>query len=131
MPWARNAFTALAAAMLAFVTLQFFTAGLGIFGASDFDFHEAVGFAVLHLLPLLLLIVAAVGKLGRFFVLASLGLLVLVVIQGGLPGAREDAAGIAALHPLVALIIWVLTHMVFQRSRAVTSDSRYSRETVA
>jgi hypothetical protein len=65
-----------------------------------------------------MILAAAIGKLGRFFVLASVGLLLLVVIQTGLPSARDDAAGVAALHPLVALIIWAVTHMVFQRSRA-------------
>lgn len=120
MPWLRTAFTVLAAITLLLVLLQFLSAGMGIFGASDFDFHEAIGGA-LHLPPLLMLIAALVGRLGRFETIASLVLLILIGVQAALPGLRDDAEQLAALHPLVALIIFYIAHMVFQRSRVVTS----------
>jgi hypothetical protein len=102
----RSAYFGLAALTLALVVLQFFLAGLGIFGATDnFDAHEFVGFALLHLTTILMLIVALVGRLGRSAILFGGGLLVLVVIQSFLPSARDDAPVIAALHPLVALVI--------------------------
>jgi hypothetical protein len=119
MPWLRTAYTVLAAIALLLVVVQFLTAGLGIFGASDFDVHEGVA-GVLHLVPLLMLIAALAGRLGRFEAVAALALLILVAIQSSLPGARDDAPEIAALHPLTALIIFYIAHMVFQRSRVAT-----------
>ena len=118
MAWTRNAYTVLAALTLLLVTVQFVTAGVGLFGASDFDLHEGLA-GIIHLLPLLMLIVALLGRLGRFFALAALGLLVLITVQFALPGLRDDVAELAALHPLNALVIWYLAHMAFLRSRAV------------
>src|SRR4029078_7206741 len=84
------------------VVLQVFFAGLGIFGASSFDTHEAFG-NVLHALTALLLLLAIAGpRTGRDIGMAA-GLFILVTIQIGLVSARDDAPGLAALHPVLAL----------------------------
>jgi Family of unknown function (DUF6220) len=100
----RVTYLVFAAITLLLVTLQFFLAGLGIFGATSFSAHETVG-GILHVTALLMLVTAAVGQLGRSPIIFGAGLLVLIVIQSALPGARDDAPGIAALHPLLALVI--------------------------
>ena len=89
-------------ALVAF--FQPFTFGLGYFGASDgFDLHEALGVGLLHGLTLLALIAALVSPERRRLAPWALGLLVLVTVQISLVGARDDAAGVAALHPLLGV----------------------------
>jgi len=98
---------------------QPFTFGLGYFGASDgFDLHEVLGGGVLHGLTLLMLIAALVSPERRRDAPWALGLLVLVTLQISLVSARDDAAGVAALHPLLgvtALLMAVWMHMLARR----------------
>jgi hypothetical protein len=93
-----------AAAMLfvVLVVVQVFFAGLGIFGATSFDTHRSFG-NVLHGLTAILLILAILGPRTRRDIGMAVGLVVLVTIQIGLVGARDDAPGLAALHPVLAL----------------------------
>ena len=84
--------------------VQFFLAGLGIFGASSFEAHEGLGF-ILHGITLIVFLLAIAGpRTGRDIGL-GLGLLVIATVQVALPEMRGDAPGLAALHPVVALII--------------------------
>jgi hypothetical membrane protein len=84
------------------VVLQVFFAGLGIFGAESFDTHVNVG-NILHGLTAILLILAIVGPRTRRDIGMAAGLVVLVTIQIGLVSARDDAPGVAAVHPVLAL----------------------------
>jgi hypothetical protein len=86
------------------VVVQFFLAGLGIFGAESFAAHRDLG-NVLHAATVLLLILALVGRIGGRDILLTLGLVVLVTVQISLPETRDDAPGIAAFHPVLALAI--------------------------
>ena len=84
------------------VVLQVFFAGLGIFGATSFDTHKSFG-NMLHGLSALLLVAAIVGpRTGRDIGMAA-GLVVLLTVQIGLVSFRDDAPGLAALHPVLAL----------------------------
>src|SRR4051812_15551977 len=105
MPALRQVYFGLAVLTLALVALQFLLAGLGIFGATSFDAHRPVGFIFLHATTLLMLIVALVGRMGRPAAMFGAGLLVLIVVQSSLPSLEDDAPGIAAFHPLLALVI--------------------------
>src|SRR3954469_5779611 len=114
----------LAIAWAALVVLQVFFAGLGIFGATSFDTHKAFG-SVLHGITAILLILAIVGpRTGRDIGMAA-GLVVLVTVQIGLVGARDDAPGLAALHPVLALFaLGLAVHMgihVLRGGRAVAA----------
>jgi hypothetical protein len=102
---------ALALLWAAAVVLQVFFAGLGIFGASSFKTHTDFG-GILHGFTALLLILAIVGpRTGRDIGMAA-GLVVLVTVQIGLVGARDDAPGLAALHPVLALLaLGLAVHM--------------------
>jgi hypothetical protein len=84
------------------VVLQVFFAGLGIFGAESFDTHVNFG-NILHGLTAILLILAIVGPRTRRDIGMAAGLVVLVTIQIGLVSARDDAPGVAAVHPVLAL----------------------------
>lgn len=86
--------------------LQPFTFGLGYFGASDsYDLHELLGGGILHGIALLALIAALVSPDRRRDAPRALALLVLVTIQILLPETRDDAAVLAALHPLLGIAL--------------------------
>ena len=103
-------------ALIAF--FQPFTFGLGYFGASDgFDLHEVLGFVVLHSLTLLILIAALVSPERRRLAWWALGLLVLVTVQISLIEFRDDAAGVAALHPLLGVSALLMAGWMHWRAR--------------
>ena len=114
MTQARVLFFGLAVIYLAGVVVQFFLAGLGTFGATSFDAHQAFGL-VLALLTLILLVLAVVGKVPRLLILLSVALLGLNVLQMFL--AQVDVDEIAALHVVNALAIVFVAFEIVQRSR--------------
>ena len=122
MTQARVLFFGLAVIYLAGVVVQFFLAGLGTFGATSFDAHQAFGL-VLALLTLILLVLAVVGKVPRLLILLSVALLGLNVLQMFL--AQVDVDEIAALHVVNALAIVFVAVEIVQRSR------RYLASTMA
>ena len=98
-----TAYSAVGWLVVALGVLQFFLAGLGIFGAESFSAHETVG-GILHGLTILVFLLAIAGPrtgqdIGMGFALAAL-----VTIQIALVGARDDAPGVSALHPVLALL---------------------------
>jgi hypothetical protein len=111
---ARVLFFGLAVIYLAGVVVQFFLAGLGTFGATSFDAHQAFGL-VLALLTLILLVLAVVGKVPRLLILLAVALLGLNVLQMFL--AQVDVDEIAALHVVNALAIVFVAFEIVQRSR--------------
>jgi hypothetical protein len=93
---------ALAGIVLAGVLLQFYLAGIALFGAETFEPHEMLGKGLI--VPILLLLgIALVGQLGKRLIGLSGLLVVLIIVQMMLPGLRDTAPWIAALHPVVAL----------------------------
>jgi hypothetical protein len=111
---ARVLFFGLAVIYLAGVVVQFFLAGLGTFGATSFDAHQAFGL-VLALLTLILLVLAVVGKVPRLLIGLSVILLGLNVLQMFL--AQVDIEEVAALHVVNALAIVFVAYEIVQRSR--------------
>jgi uncharacterized protein DUF6220 len=97
-----TAYGVLALLWVALVVVQVFLAGLGIFGAESFDAHKAFG-NVLHALTAVILLLAIAGpRTGRDIGMAA-ALFILVTIQIGLVSTRDDAPGLAAFHPVLAL----------------------------
>jgi hypothetical protein len=84
-----------------------FLAGLYILGGESIDAHEDFGYTVMHLLPLLMIVLAFVGKMGRLAIGLTILLLVIVFIQP-LWLDDEKAAAIEAVHPTMALLIFGL-----------------------
>jgi hypothetical protein len=125
--WARYAFAVLAALFLVGVAVQTFFAGLGLFaGASNWSLHVDFGW-ILHLAPILVLIAAALGRAGRATLGWTAALVVTVFIGPLLPGLSESMPALAALHPVVALIIFWLSIVVVRRAlelaRSTPSDA--------
>jgi len=84
------------------IVVQVFLAGLGIFGAESFKAHENFGF-ILHALTVLVFLLAIAGPRTGRTIGMGVGLALLVTIQISLVDARDDAPGVAALHPVLAL----------------------------
>ena len=114
MTQSRVLFFGLAVIYLAGVVVQFFLAGLGTFGATSFDAHQAFGL-VLALLTLILLVLAVVGKVPRLLIGLAVVLLGLNVLQMFL--AQVDVEEVAALHVVNALAIVFVAYEIVQRSR--------------
>jgi hypothetical protein len=105
----RVAFLILTWAYLAGIVVQVFLAGTGFFGTDrDFEPHRSLGW-ILHVGPVLLLIVAAIGRVGSRTIWWNVALLLTVGVQPLLPGLRNDVPLAAALHPVLALVIFWLT----------------------
>ena len=90
---------------LGLALLQFFLAGLGVFGDDGYDPHLAVGSA-LTLISLILVILAAIGR--REALVQSAVLLLLMIIQTVL--AHIEVTVLNALHPVNGLLILFVAH---------------------
>jgi hypothetical protein len=105
---ARYLYLALVWIYLAGILFQVFLAGMGLFGTSrDFEPHVGLGW-ILHIVPVLLLIVAAVARVGSRLIWWNVALLVVQFIQPILATLRHDQPILAAFHPVLALVIFWL-----------------------
>ncbi len=109
-----TAYSGLGWLIVALGVLQFFLAGLGIFGAESFSAHESVGRGLQGLTVLVLL--AAIGgpRSGRDIGMA-LVLAVLTAVQVELASLRGDAPYLAAFHPVLALLVLGLAAHIGRR----------------
>ena len=98
----------LARIVLAGFLAQFYLAGTGIFGVGTLDPHRMLG-SVLAIPIILLLILALAGRMGQRLIGLSVLLVVLTIVQAMLPSLRDDAAWLAALHPINALALMGIT----------------------
>jgi hypothetical protein len=94
---------------LAALVLQIFYAGMGLFDSShDMAPHVGLGW-FLHLPLLLVLVAALVARVGRPTIWWVLAMFLSGAIQPFLPGLRDDLPLVAALHPLNAVLLTVVT----------------------
>ena len=120
-PLARKVLPLAALVTLILIGLQFVFAGIGVFGAdlvgiSGFDAHKILA-GVLHALLGLLLAVALVGRQPRADIGINAALFAIASVMMALPLASN--ADVKALHPVGALLVFWLTYVVYQRSRAL------------
>jgi uncharacterized membrane protein YwaF len=116
MTWAKPAFRILAYLFLVGVGVQFLLAGLGTLGGESIDPHRDFGFMVLHTIPLLMIILAVVGKMGKKMIGMSVLLFVLVFLQALFADPELDPMWIRSLHVLNAFLIAGLGHHIAQWS---------------
>jgi hypothetical protein len=96
---------------VASIVVQVFLAGAAIGnlgGSGNFDAHISFGYEVMGIIALAVLLTAIAARAGRRNIGISFGLLVLYIVQTILPNLRESMPSLAALHPLNAMILFVL-----------------------
>lgn len=102
------------------IVLQFFLAGVGIFGAADIETHRTVGYLITALTALLLLL-ALGGMLGRQRILFSALMLVLMIVQIAL--IESDEPWVMAFHPINGLLILGAGARMMDLGRKAMSDN--------
>ena len=116
-----GAYTALAVVAWLFaacIVVQVFLAGLGVFdGPQRFETHRDFGY-LFGWLTLVMVIIAAVGRLGRVLVGLSLLALVQFALQSVFILFREDLPAIAALHPVNGVLLLVVAITIGRRAWA-------------
>lgn len=128
--WSRYPFAVIVWLFLVGVVVQTLYAGLGVFGSrEDFEVHLVLGYT-LHLVPILVLVAAALGRVGRSTLLWSVALLVTVGVQPFLPALRDTAPLLAALHPVNALLIFGIAVVLARRSLDLVRETPEPRNTV-
>lgn len=114
------------------VVVQFFLAGVGVFGdhakkvsdASSFDPHRANG-GVIEGLSLLLLIAALVARVSKRVVWTTFVLALLAIVaQSLLADAGEDHKWVGGLHALDGVIIMGLIGWLHVGARRRTTSAR-------
>jgi hypothetical protein len=122
----RIAFAGVAWLFVAMVLVQVFLIGLGLFGDPAFrQTHREFGFTWVGLAAFALLPVALAARPGRAYLAPVVALFILYIVQTSLPTFRDDYPAIAALHPVLALGIFVLG------LRIATSATELAREAPA
>lgn len=115
-PWAWRLYLALITIFIAGILTQAFFAGAGIFASTDWMlWHQALGY-MLWLASPLLLIVALITRLGRSLNWLNGLLLLLVTVQPTLTYWRGSVPLVSALHPVNALLIFVLSFFLAFRA---------------
>ena len=116
-----GAYTALAVVAWLFaacIVVQVFLAGLGVFdGPERFETHRDFGY-LFGWLTLVMVIIAAAGRLGRVLIGLSLLALVQFFLQSIFILFREDQPAIAALHPVNGVLLLVVAIAIGRRAWA-------------
>jgi len=121
----------LAGLILFGLLVQFYFAGVGLFGAGPMTYHRALG-NLLWLLTVLPVLVALAGRLGRRRIGHAVLLLALMTLQIALPSLRDSASLVAALHPVNALALLAISYvMVRPRASTRSEPSAMSRTPVS
>ncbi len=117
--WARYAYVFLVWLFLGALTIQVLFAGLALFGdPRDIGLHIQFGY-LLHLSPVLILLAAAVGSVGRRTLLWVGALVAVTLVQPLLPMLSGTSVLLAAMHPVLALVMFAITARLAWTSTAL------------
>jgi uncharacterized protein DUF6220 len=105
---ARTAHLVVALLLVAGLVTQIFLAGLGVFRSPEsFLTHRDFGY-MLELLPVILLVLGLIARLGRRMALLAAAIFGLFLLQSVFVNLREPAPELAALHPVNGFLITLL-----------------------
>ena len=108
-PIARSIHLVVAVLLVAGLVVQVFLAGLGVFrGPESFATHRDWGY-LLELLPIVLLVVGLLGRMGRRVALLAAGIFGLFLLQSVFVVMRTSNPEVAALHPVNGFLILLLS----------------------
>src|SRR4051812_7301077 len=93
---------------------QFYLAGRGVFGASNFNAHKDLGDS-LHPVTLLIIILTLIARTTRNRVDIVLSVLLLVLFEVQFALADFDHPDVGAFHPVNALLLLGISAALFQR----------------
>ena len=114
---ARIGFVIVSWIFVACIVVQIYLAGLGVFDRpATFLTHRDFGYMLGILTPVMILL-AVVGRLPRWVVAASTGLLALFGLQSVFIAFRDSTPTLAALHPVNGFAILLLAVWVAWRTR--------------
>jgi hypothetical protein len=117
---ARKTFVGLAWLFVLAVAIQFLLAGLAVLGGESIEAHRQWGFVALHLIPILMLVAAIVGRMGRYVIGLTVLLFLLVFLQPLFADPELDPQWLRSLHVLNALFIFALgSHLARRETRSV------------
>jgi hypothetical protein len=123
MTIARRAHLVVAWLFVAGVVVQVFLAGLGVFDdPSTFITHASWGY-MLEILPILMLVLALIGRLGRRQVLFAIGLFGMFILQSVFVALRVDQPMVAALHPVNGFAILLVGIVAARESWAARDNA--------
>jgi hypothetical protein len=122
MATARKTFVVLSWLFVLAVAIQFLLAGLGVLGGESLEPHRQWGFIVLHLLPILMLIAAIIGRMGRTVIVLTVVLFLLVFLQPLFVDPELHPRWLRSLHVLNALFIFALGYHLAQRGHGGRDD---------
>jgi hypothetical protein len=117
--FARSAFAVLAWVFAACLIVQVFFAGLAIFDDSKYWELHTTFVRMFALIPILLLVFAFLGRMSWGTVFLSIGLFLLIIFQ--FVSVNLSARAIAALHPVVAMLLIGGAVLAIARSRKISS----------
>ena len=118
---------AAAGIFVAAIVVQVFLAGAAIAnlgGSGDYSTHIEFGYTWVGLAALAVVVTALLARRPRNEILMTVGLLVLYVVQTLLPSARGSMPVIAALHPLNAMVLFVLAIWYARRAWLAAAPAR-------
>lgn len=116
------AFAVLAWIFVATIVIQVFLIGLGLFDDPSFqETHRDFGYTGVGIAAIALLIVALAARPGRRLLGAVVVLFVLYLVQTSLPEFRDSYPAVAAVHPVLAMALFVLA---LQIARMATTLAR-------
>jgi hypothetical protein len=114
--------------VVAGLVVEFYLAGAALFGATTFQPHRALGVGLTAAI-LLLLLVTLIARPGRRVVGLAALLLVLGIVQVVLPSLRTAVPWVAALHPINAVALAMVTIRI-ARAEDRGAAARPSTETL-
>ena len=132
----RNVWSTLVWVVLVMLPIQFYLAGYGAFSFThgttttrnnDWGAHTLFGLLI-GLVVILVLISGLLSRLPRQLTGMTVALFVLMVVQVLLGAVGDSAAVLAALHPVIALLITGLTMSLALRSRRYLPFDRFKTD---
>jgi hypothetical protein len=114
---ARQVHAGVAWLLVGSIVVQVWLAGAAIpqlGGNGSFEAHRNLGYLI-GLITLVLFLTALPSGLGRRRILQSLGILALYVVQSSLPYMDPELSAVAALHPVNAVVMFVVS-LVYARA---------------
>lgn len=108
--------------LLVVIAAQFYAAGLAVFGATSFTSHALIGWSFMAL-ALLLAIWAGLSKSRRTLLPIGVAVLLLAMSQPVIVFGLRPWPAVAAVHPLVGLLLAALLWEISRRAQRVASPT--------